>query len=1003
MTTNNLSSDVKSEFERVDRTLALEFGEYWRYTPVDTKDDDASQVCIDNFKAGEIYIITDLLVNLITDEVQTVELYKTALNKHEGRTRVSFDRFEANFTPVPKDEARAERQAQLKQIENDSKQIQAEIQLALSNPDELLRMIHDSNDSEIATQKDGLHFGIGLPSPESMASRNTTLIPEAGSSVAVDEQKKRFENQVSLGRMANRIATIKSKELSTKLSIASSIMMETAEAVKGKANDMLRKVDNVTAKIEIMKLYLGEDVEVQTIIDGALSTSRAPIKLLSCMVYMDEEIAVNRAFSDRDAFDHQNKGDFLEYLKATPSLVERLFPFERTMITIRPTRNTRNHYVTDSEWRAHNRANHSAFIMVRDGERISAIYSPIKFNKRLFPIASEMNAFFDGVFARSTNLVDKQREFKDLGDTYHGLVAVLQGVKDRQITDGSEVFGELAADTHGKSFLDERHIKINCDFVDEEDNLIGDNQENPITTLSQIIRTPLFTKGDIAIYSPRRYLNEDTTPSAFTLDNDGEYKTDWVLEIDYNDLDKLTHKRITLFKGEPSFTIALRKYGEKAAKNFRSFPTRANAALNLMAVRPSLIEKGLQSRRYREDLFDCGLMPFIVEARCMIAHIQAQTAGIKEALKGYYPNLSDDDLHLMIMDWYRNYDGTAKINVKAATTKIVNDYQKGAAFNQTTIKTATAHLIEIGDEPMYASKLNGELFIISYSKRLINSFPLKFGDKKYPFFALNSISPEGKIISTTLIGSEAQSYPVSQILHTETVSSAFDKEVTERLSIRNFEITDNRYNGAEFVKLNKTATANRKRVTDTLTRVERCMEDKDDELTMEFIRELVEELDEMKPHVKRDKKSVSFGLKIAPFRINEYSKRVTYTGVGINIPRLIKYLYERMSPIGRSAFKSEIEDLILDSLLFSRALSKIDNSREGFGDFLGIYSDELTAGKVATLIYSETRALANVSSIKQEIDWNEKHNKKGAGTIAPFVTLLKQEADAPNLFKESGL
>lgn len=1012
MNNSNISTEVKSEFERIDRTLMLEFGEYWRYTPVHSHDSYSKPT--NGLQEDEIYSINDLLENVITGKIQTVQIYVNKLHGSGGNVRFDFESFATHFTPVPQDDVKAIRAAQLNAIEAENGKIQAEIKLALTNPEALLRMIQDSEDHELETQRGGLHR-VGLPSPESLASRNTALIPEAGSMVAVDIQRKRYENQAMLGTMANRLATVKANQLTANFEKVSSLMMESAYAMQGKSNSMLRKVKGVLSKVEIMKLYLGEDVEVKTIVDGDVSTSKAPVSLCSAMVYMDEEIAVNRIFSERDSFDYSNSKDFIQYLKDTPSLINRLFPTERAIITIRPTRHTLSYQgESDSSWRTKNEYNHQAYILVRDGARLSAIFSPIKYNKRLFPISSEMDSFFANVFTNSINLVDKQREFEDLSKTYQAVVAVLQGVKDRQEEGGIEVFGDFQYEANGKSLLEEVYIKRNCTFVDEEDNLLGDDQQSPVLRISALLNAPLFSKGDIAIYSPNSIMNLKVVPSAYEDDVDSKF-TRWSTIKAERDttgkmVDKLAFARISIFAGEPMFMLeAETGYGEYLkTRNFRAFPSRSHCTLNLMSLEPSFIESALNSRRYRAKLFEFNYMDYLVEARQIIKDIQVKTAGLMKELSEYYPNFSADKLHLMIMGWYRGYNGTSKINVKAAVTQIVNDFQKSSAFNSSTVEIATDLIKALGDEPMYVSKVDGRMYVIAWSNRLINRYPIKYRDQKYPFFALHEIAPSGEILDTSLVGSEVQTYPVDQVLHLQ-ANHSFSQEETLELSLERFCITKQRYSGEDIMMMNKSSTANRKYITETLQRIEQCIDSQfsNDDLIIEVIFDMISKLKDMNAKIKDVKDKVTYGVPLAVYRIFTNSEgKQAHDAIGICLPRAIKYLYYKLSAIYRETYYGEIAELLSDLLYWDDILKnpKKENlvvGDDGVNEFLGSYSSTHNKMESSHFIYTETKALQKMYVLQSCIESARNYDKDKARTLEPFVELLKTEAKAPNLFKSA--
>ncbi|MFV7771718.1 hypothetical protein [Shewanella marisflavi] len=310
---NQISTSFEPQIDRESAESILDFGEYWRFQPQQSVDKWSHVL-----KSSNIYLIVDLLENLITEQVQTVEIYLPAFESKSGskgsKLRLDIDEFLMHFTPVDKETARAEREALLKNLNDSAEQINNDIQLALSDPRALLTMIGQSNNPDIAVGREALHQGLALPSPETVSSVSRELIANGAGTRQLALQKQQLENQAKLGELAGQLAEVKSTELQTVLHNAQDLMMEHAEAVKGKAAEMQRRVSGVLKKVDTIKYYLGEGIEVHILIEGDGSAADVgPYTLYPKMVAMNEELAIMRIFADND-FDYRQKEGFFKQL-----------------------------------------------------------------------------------------------------------------------------------------------------------------------------------------------------------------------------------------------------------------------------------------------------------------------------------------------------------------------------------------------------------------------------------------------------------------------------------------------------------------------------------------------------------------------------------------------------------------------------------------------------------------------------------------------------------------
>lgn len=947
-----ISEYLNKESDQVSRlsdNFIVDFGEYWRYSPAQFNNEEKQQLTPEN-----IYIIVDVKINLITEDIHTVSIYRPEKDGGRGTFSINIEEFLTDFKPVSIEEAQAIRKSELKVLENKAKIIGDEINLALSDPQELLSLIASSNDEAIVKGRSEMHSGLSLPSPEMMQSSGKSLIGNAQSLVEVDRQKKSLENQAKLGELAGALTSKKSRELSNVLDSTKDLMMENAKAITGKADDMNRKVKGLLKKVDTMKLYLGEEVEAELIIDGEPSNKVVPYTLFSQMVYMSDEVATERIFSD-DSFDFTNKEDFFNLLRTNKAIRDRVLPSKRCIVTIRPSLNSRSYSdeeLSIGEWLGRDAANKRAFLLIKDGERVCAIYSPITYKTRLYPTDNEMDSFFDNIFSESTNLVDAQRKFADSAEDYKALCAVMQGIKDRQDQGELDVFGELPCESTGNSFMNGHLIKQNCVFINDEDGLLGnpDMPKNVHKWLGQFVNTS-HNKGDLIVY-PRQMFTESTIPSAYHWsDRLQESITKWELPYDG---DKLQSSKIALYKGEPYVLLELNKeWGKEETKNFRAFIKNTdNDIFNVMELPLSTVDKILLSREHRAMLVSSGYMELLIEARTLLLQLFSSGELIINDLKRYYPDYSSDKIHSLFMNWYRGAKESELVELsakkaKSIVTKIVNEHHKSLVFSDGLIEKAKSSLIESGELPIFSSIKDGKLFIFAEGRKAANSYHIDTGKLDKPFFKGYQITSKGTIDSIGLVGSDIQQYPIKTIFVDD---------------IKLYKLDASRLLGSQWEKLGKGASVMLSNFTGWVKSFELAI-NSSDEVKAKLINEFVEKAIHYKKYTTGYKGSVTTGNPLLPVTLESYQGQSAIYGFTFNFARAITHLFYSMSLTARLSI-DDFDDDLEEAFCWSDMLENLKNISP-IDSIIGCYHIDITNAVVEHLVHTDPSVLRRTKGINK--------------------------------------
>jgi hypothetical protein len=715
MTSKIKSFDKNEHIEKFNRVEDIQIGQYYRFV-ADLKDNKEDKY----FTVGNIYIVSKLAYNEITNELHSVTLYIPA---HEYRysdgceIRLMFQPFCLDFEFVPEDVANKERKELLGMFEDEANLIKDDMNKALKSPEEIFSMIGKSTDETVVKSRDKINISLRLPSPDTMTNTASTIISNSNGK-NIQTVKGQLENQMALAETTKVFVNSKNNELSTVLKNTTSVMMEKSKAMLGKANEMMEQVNKVQSKVDTISLYLGKDVEVMTIQDKPESTSLNPIRLFSQKLYMDEEMATENIYCN-GSFDYTNHDDFFKKLIESKTFLNRILPSERCITCVQSRRNIK-HYSDNSIQNGYmNIPNFSVYLIIRDGERISLITSPVDYQDRLFPTQKEMDQRLEGIDADSVELTDAQKRFSKLEDTYSKVTAILQGVLDRQSTGDAIVFGELPAEKFGSSFFDSTLASQNFEFINDEDSLLGGHALSGKSRewYNQHCNTQ-FQKGEYIIFT-HDMITEDSAPTMYSTNSMDYTNQDW----ESTDLDG-SIKQIAFYKKKPCLKVECTKYSYKKSidmsKNFNV--AIQDEAFSLMKVKPSELEYLLFSRSERPYLVNN--FKELVNTYNFINDLKNKAKNLYELVQFALPHFSSDEVHIAIMDWLK--DNYKKIDIidsicTSEASKIVAIIKSSIEITGVIINKFESYAKDSKEIPLFIIAKANELFLITNGKQHLNN------------------------------------------------------------------------------------------------------------------------------------------------------------------------------------------------------------------------------------------------------------------------------------------
>lgn len=588
MTTSSLGA-AKTFVEKEFLQEHIEIGQYYRcVNPESTK-----------FVFNNIYIITGIDENAITKEIHSIRFYIPfdECCNDEGYSRVIYSSFVDDFKFVPMEQADMERANRTLAIQSEMSAIQQDLSDSMMNARTLANNVLQCQDKTVQDEISKISVSKALPSPDQMRSDITTLISTSESNEKAVES---LTNQTVLIKGIEAYSKVKQSELKGLVAVQKSFAMEKVYAFMGKSAELKSKIDFALDKISTLTIYAGSDVHVEVFMDGPCSTSKAPFYAFAEKIYMDQEMVTHNAFTEVSSFDFLRSKDFFQRLKDDKEFFDRVFPKERMFVVIQYTKAQRQY--SDIFTSLHmNAVNMSTFMMIRDGDRVCKVTSPVEYQDRMYPTDSSMESIFNNITADSVKLTDAQRQFLKLESQFNKVCSLIQGILDRQITGhGQEVFGVLPHHEFQKSFLDPVYCTQNIHFMNDEDRLLGQGSivEKPSEWINKNIdNITSISKGDSVIctidYSSIEY---SECPALFN----SQGQRTWDLQ------ESRVSGEVSLQEGQFYISVMATKYRERYSPDQPdtmekkcNLLLRASSFINLSCLVPSELKQMIDSRSAR--------------------------------------------------------------------------------------------------------------------------------------------------------------------------------------------------------------------------------------------------------------------------------------------------------------------------------------------------------------------------------------------------------------------
>lgn len=299
---------------------------------------------------------------------------------------------------------------------------------------------------------------------------------------------------------------------------------ELASAQSASMQDINRDLAKRQSGIETLELYVGSDVTLHTIKEGRSADSDIKLSVVQEVLYADVELSLHK--STAIYFDASKMHVLWKELVENPSFVNQIFPTERCIVLMRCNRMKKD-YGNIYESSERNAQNKSVFLLVRNGENLYAIFSPISSHlgaARLFPAFEEIERhLFNGGNEIVINIDDleysskmQQIELEILH--YKRFMILIAGFDHRE-----NLFGDFYPKQQFLTMFQPEFQNCYMNFIHDGDGegMLPTMEEKTLTLTEWCAKlNSKLTRGSRVIVDTEKLVNNETAPACYSIVKD---------------------------------------------------------------------------------------------------------------------------------------------------------------------------------------------------------------------------------------------------------------------------------------------------------------------------------------------------------------------------------------------------------------------------------------------------------------------------------------------------
>lgn len=503
-------------FTRIESRNALEPGQYWRLTrsiPVDHPYSKSYGKM--NLHEGDLHLVTRLFEFEGTlHSITILEHPRNASSSGSFHTHTLLTAdFLSAFEPVPLEEARVIRAAEQDQVMQEVQAVQQEMVQAQVNPlalpavqkaaqeaverfereesaktqtevkDKLLRQADLRRIHRRAARRSEANGNPLAVRKATISDRLDVMISEGVTSDGVRDLQLEAGRRLAIAQATSTWLEERSRKMGEILKRLTPYISEQGQLALAGASSAIDRVTQIERGITSLKLYTGDGVDVIPVREGAPAPTHEPLTVMQRKLAMDEELAV---WVDVEAsFDCTSKAHFFRHLATDDQLLQQILPTPRCVVSMLVTRRQIEYSEKMSPYErvARDIENKQVFLLVRNGQNVSAVYSGEPSHEaaeRLFPTEAEVHQPFRGIDGASIGLQDvafgrATGNFEDQALHYRRFLILLCGLDHRL-----NLFGEFFPPEAKPSFMSQAFQQQYLRFVEDDDSarLLGEQRES---------------------------------------------------------------------------------------------------------------------------------------------------------------------------------------------------------------------------------------------------------------------------------------------------------------------------------------------------------------------------------------------------------------------------------------------------------------------------------------------------------------------------------------------
>ena len=467
---------------------------------------------------GIILLLSDL--HIVDGEVHAVSLHGHPLLRM-GRIKLLHDAFINAFAPCPEGEAL--RAAELAAMMGRIQMIGAS--MSDMPGDEALIAQFPPKPKTPDPAAGPSDTPENIPDSARAVQLPAALLP-SGDVVAA---QARIERGIAL--LEARSAWVKGKtdEMQHGMKIVQSYQEERVAQTLAGISGQRKMAEGLLRNVHTMRLFLGEGVEVDTLLQGASAPASEPLHLMQRMLYLDEEIFVSSVMDE--GFHAGNMRDLPHLLSANPDLLDRMLPHPRCVAIARIRRKSREFETPKNLMDVFSliekdQQDKFVQILIRDGENVHMVMADEETSRaqRLFPSRAEIDAIFTDrsrydwekrayqtreITPFDIEYSDKRGEHDQRALFYKRFLIILWGLQERK-----GVFGPfIAPDTN---WLEETTHTRHFRFIHDEENVLSDGLRPVSAWIAEM--NAWIRPGSRVLVQGNRIMTPDTAPTAYSSD-----------------------------------------------------------------------------------------------------------------------------------------------------------------------------------------------------------------------------------------------------------------------------------------------------------------------------------------------------------------------------------------------------------------------------------------------------------------------------------------------------